>query len=461
MLERFRMVPLGAAVGEADRRVAVALVFTLSVLLLLFGSGAIDGFDGQAMYLTTESLVRAGDLSISAPFGDAGLGGSYSRYGPALSVLGIVPFLLAMPLADWVGVPQVLERAAVASLMPIICACLVAALYMLARRLGGGARSSLLVACGALFGTFLLPYSHDFFSEPLTALGLTLALERALARRPGQAGLALGLAIVARPQAAVMIPFLLLVGGGGGRAVIRAFAAPAASIAGLALYNLFRFGDPLDTGYRVGFTTPLFEGLWGLTLSPAKSVFIFAPVALLLGPALWQLRRSGSGATLFLTANLMTTLLIAATWTAWEGGWAWGPRLLLPGLVPAIAALAPWMGHASWRRGAVVAVLIAGFVVSLPTVFVPTRAQQLDGNNFAPEIVRQAELIRPTVSKSIRSLGGVGPLERRKVVPLWHILVGRRIGDTTLLATIPVSGLLIVAFVLGLRATRQRLAGLP
>ncbi len=172
----------------------------------------------------------------------------------------------------------------------------------------------------------------------------------------------------------------------------------------------------------MGFTTPLFEGLWGLTLSPAKSVFIFAPVALLLGPALWQLRRSGSGATLFLTANLMTTLLIAATWTAWEGGWAWGPRLLLPGLVPAIAALAPWMGHASWRRGAVVAVLIAGFVVSLPTVFVPTRAQQLDGNNFAPEIVRQAELIRPTVSKSIRSLGGVGPLERRKVVPLWHIL---------------------------------------
>ncbi len=229
------MVPLGAAVGEADRRVAVALVFTLSVLLLLFGSGAIDGFDGQAMYLTTESLVRAGDLSISAPFGDAGLGGSYSRYGPALSVLGIVPFLLAMPLADWVGVPQVLERAAVASLMPIICACLVVALYMLARRLGGGARSSLLVACGALFGTFLLPYSHDFFSEPLTALGLTLALERALARRPGQAGLALGLAIVARPQAAVMIPFLLLVGSGGGRAVIRAFAAPAASIAGLAL----------------------------------------------------------------------------------------------------------------------------------------------------------------------------------------------------------------------------------
>ncbi len=32
-----------------------------------------DGFDGQAMYLTTESLVRAGDLSISPPFGEAGL----------------------------------------------------------------------------------------------------------------------------------------------------------------------------------------------------------------------------------------------------------------------------------------------------------------------------------------------------------------------------------------------------
>ena len=48
-------------------------------------------------------------------------------------------------------------------------------------------------------------------------------------------------------------------------------------------YNAVRFGSPAETGYgetAQAFTTPLYIGLYGLLLSPGKSVFLYAPILL-------------------------------------------------------------------------------------------------------------------------------------------------------------------------------------
>ena len=54
-----------------------------------------------------------------------------------------------------------------------------------------------------------------------------------------------------------------------------------------------------------------------------------------------------SGGALTVSAITFAT---AALWFAWHGGWSWGPRLLLPGLVPAIAAIGPWISMRSRQR---------------------------------------------------------------------------------------------------------------
>ena len=62
-----------------------------------------------------------------------------------------------------------------------------------------------------------------------------------------------------------------------------AFAVPVL-VTGLLLmaYNLARFGSPFDTGYHFdsgeGFTTPIWQGFWGLLFSPYRSVFLHTPL---------------------------------------------------------------------------------------------------------------------------------------------------------------------------------------
>ena len=54
---------------------------------------------------------------------------------------------------------------------------------------------------GSGCGTFLIVYTKEFYGEPVVALFLVVALERALAGRPGQSGAALAAGALVRPEA--------------------------------------------------------------------------------------------------------------------------------------------------------------------------------------------------------------------------------------------------------------------
>ena len=95
--------------------------------------------------------------------------------------------------------------------MAFVVGALVAALYLLARRLGarvGPQRSSASAASSSARSRCRM---ERFFSEPLAALGLVVGVERLVARRPGWAGLALGLAVLTRPQNLLLLPIVAVV----------------------------------------------------------------------------------------------------------------------------------------------------------------------------------------------------------------------------------------------------------
>jgi hypothetical protein len=450
------------AIKHPERRLLVWLFVVMTLVFSLFQEGVIVGYDGQTMYAVTESLVERGTVAISAEWNTLpGRGGlQYSRYGPGLSLLSIAPYVLARPFAVLSGHRADVLGAAVAWLMPLISGALVVALYLLARRLGAQVGAALLVGAGGVIGTFALPYSKEFFSEPLAALCLVVAMERLLASRSGAAGLAMAAGVLTRAQMLLFAPLLLFVAWRrqGIAGLLRAGAGLAAGLVAILAYNVARYGDPLSFGYQdVGFTTPLLKGAGGLLFDPLKSIFLFAPIVLLLPFALWDLWQRNRLAFLLIVGNLAITFATAALWFAWHGGWSWGPRLLLPGLVPAIAAIGPWISTA---------LIVSTQAQQLEVPPVPPETHFLDTQPLSsPSVGRQFQLIPSRVRYSMEHLyeNHPGGTEHLRSVSLWQLGMARVMGRTGLAlgaaATVVLLLLVAVAFQ-RLRGAARQLAHL-
>jgi SAM-dependent methyltransferase len=445
-------------------------------LFLVVQEGAITGYDGGTMYEVTRSMAEQGDVAISEEWntlpGREGL--EYSRYGLGLSVVALFPYVLVSPIADMSGSRDVILEAAAGSTMAFISAGLVVAMYLLGRRLGAGVRAAAFVGVGSVIGTFMLPYAKEFFAEPLTALLLIIAIERVLADRPVAAGLTLGLAVLTRAQNFVLAPIIVLV-----TFQRRGFAGALACIASMTpgvlatlSYNVARFGGPFEFGYEdVGFTTPFFEGAAGLLFNPLKSIFVFAPVIMLLPAALTHLWRKNRDAFALITGNLVITFAITATWFAWHGGWGWGPRLLLPALIPATATIGPWLSTTRRRKAATV-LFATGLLVSLPALIVPTQAQQLEVPPVppsthvldtqplsSPSVHRQFALVPSTVRYSVANRYG-GPddgFNYLRYLSLWQFGAARVLGPRALAAAVGASVLLLGMAFVALRRLRPLL----
>jgi len=335
--------------------------------------------------------------------------------------------------------------------MAFVMGALAVALFLLGRRLGAGLRPAAVVAVGALVGTFALPYGKEFFSEPLAALCLVVAVERALARRPAWAGLALGLAILTRPQNVLFAPVFAAVAwrAEGLRAVARLGIGMLPGVALTVAYNQVRFGSPFELGYQdVGLTTPLLDGAVGLLLEPRKSLLLFAPIVLLLPLVLRQSWRENRLATVLIGAQTAITVVLTAKWFAWHGGWSWGPRLVLPAVVLAVVLVGPWM-TTTRRVRAVVLLFAAGFLVSAPALVVSTQSQQLEAAPVpesahyldtqplaSPTVVRQWELVAPITRYSVehRYDGADDGRNYLRYLSLWQFGAMRDLGRAGLAA---------------------------
>jgi hypothetical protein len=453
-----------------DRKLALRLGAAVTLSLLLVGQAQVTVLDGSSMLAVAQSIVHHGSLSVPPELGVVGDGGRYySKYGLLLPLLSVLPVAIAQPIGAITGRVDLLEAAAAASIMPVVTGALAAALFALGRRLGAPRPAAALVAVGTVLGTYLLPYGRDFFTEPLVALGVVVMIERALAERELQAGGALALAVLARPQTAAFVPVLWAflaaraagrareaaprparrsarAAGGEGEAArpaAGALVAIARTLAPLALaaaltiaYNLARFGDPLQFGYEPpvdpGFTTPFFEGAAGLLLSPEKSLVLFAPALVLVAPALVALARRSRATAALLVALFATSFVLAATWHSWMGGWSWGPRLVIPGVVVLLVALGPWIGADSGRMRLAAALFALGFVLSLPAVLAPPGAQllQRDPTADGPQIVRQVRELAPLTRNSLHAAGDPDARDDdyRRHLALWQAGIVRELG---------------------------------
>jgi hypothetical protein len=235
----------------------------------------------------------------------------------------------------------------------ILCPSLISALgcvlvYSSGRRLGYAERVSTVLSLVYGLCTMVWPYSKSLMSEATLNVailgGVYGALSYSAGRRKGWltlSGACLGFAAITKIVSLIVMPLIMayLLGSRDFRRTLRdlcLFFLPP-FLLGLGVegwHNAVRYGAIWPSGYdkgwgALGFSTPLYVGLWGLLASPGKSFFLYAPVCLLgLVSARGFFQRNRKEALLFLGIATAYTLL-HALWCLWAGDWAWGPRFLL------------------------------------------------------------------------------------------------------------------------------------
>lgn len=336
---------------RVDTRYALLIFFFFTVVYLLL-QGAKAGYtvDANATFRITASLVEEGDLFPQVR----------SKQG-IFQALAYVPFYL---LGDAIAArypdanPDDIRRRALCWMNGLLSAVTCAVLYLLCREMGAGLVASRNVALAAGLSTMMLPYArYDYNKVPSELLiSLLLLAVYRLCRRGSKTdflyfGLWIGLLAGIRLELLAVVPGLAVLiwfrrRSSWTRAVVLPGTILAGTLVGMVLwYQWSRWGGV--SGYEVAFNRSPLVGLYGFFFSLGKSLFLYNPIFILLPAALWCFRRSDWLPTWVLVVG--PPMLLYSWWSNWWGGWAWGPRHLLP-IVPILAApLAVSLTH--WRSG--------------------------------------------------------------------------------------------------------------
>ncbi|MCB0168328.1 MAG: hypothetical protein KDI79_29135 [Anaerolineae bacterium] len=346
----------------------------------------INSSDGLAMFSTAESLVRRGALDIEQirwmdlQQGTYGLDGLlYSRKGVGVP-LGLLPLVWLGLVAPWFG------PVSLALLFNALVTALTAVLLLAyLEKLGYSSLVGLTAALIFGLATLAWPYAKSLFSDPFSGLLLlsaafvllkfvhTLAGTSATQSRfkkpliiyPLLAGLFLGWNVATRYAEALFLPvfgvlflYYLLRGAKPAQFLGRllrfwpslvAFALPLTLI-GLSLitFNMSRYGDPLNTGYLPNetFSGILLDGLLGQLVSPGRGLLLYCPILILSVVGFWPFFRRFPAEGLTALSVILIHLLLYGKWFMWHGGYAWGPRFMIPTLPFWTIFLAPVLTYA-------------------------------------------------------------------------------------------------------------------
>jgi hypothetical protein len=367
-------------------RAGVAIFLTFFGLYMLSGSRERPWGDANPVYEVAENLVRRGgvDVSVRWPVDlPPGRDGKYYAINPLLPSLTHVPAVAARELyLKLTPKNAALSLPIAAHVAPAALGALTCVLFFgLARRFGSP-RAATWATIVLGVGTMVWVYARYPYTEILQAAcftGCALALVRALDDpSPSSArwlGLAAGLLVssklvyfVAIPGAALVVAWRLRERP---RELLTFFAWTAATFAPwivlLLFYNWLRFGSLLSSGYGEVVPGSGWIGLFGLLLSPGKSVLLYSPplvVALFGVPALWRAHRL---ALLAFLGALVPVVVLYARFLFWAGDYAWGPRYLTFAIPVLLLPLVPVLDRLRGRRAALLLAptLAAGIAVQL------------------------------------------------------------------------------------------------
>jgi len=364
-----------AASLPGTRRLAGALGFGFFLIYLAFLAPGIYSIDGNSILAVAESIVTRHALTVPPGLGIPGQAGRiYSSWYPLQSFLAVPLVALAVPVSSAVHVPLHFVAALFALLLPIIfTSATVSLVALIALQLGASLGPARRAAFSFALGTVALVYHRTFYADPLLMLLTAASLYFAFAQSPRTvllASLCALLAVLAKPTGILVGPLISAYLLAKHSLPLRFRLAPGLGAAlGLLLYFLYnwlRFANPLTFGQPYAFSfASIPVGLAGLLLSPGRGLIWYCPPAILAIAGFRKAFQTKPHEALLIASLFAAFLGLHSFWSAWPGGWSWGPRFLLP-VLPGLLALAALL------QGKLIAALrvltVAGFLINAPTL---------------------------------------------------------------------------------------------
>jgi hypothetical protein len=384
------------------RRADASAGLGLASLYLAVMGGHNYSIDGVLIYRQAVSIAQNLSLQFARPihWGDV-----YwtSKYGVGLSVVYVpgVKLLALLGIDPASPMPAAYDislfyrdpsYALVGGLVHV--AITVATALVLARlliNLGFAMKTAVFAMAAYGIASPALVYARGDFAQPLLGLCFTVGLLALMHYRESRGWIALVitaaalvLAVLSRPvEGSLLVPaalFLIAPGWPPARwdqSTYRGFlvviGAYVLAVALTLAVNLGRFGSAFQTGYsQISWGTPIWIGLPGVLISPARGILWEFPLMVLAPLGFWLLWRHGQRAMATVTVGLALALLVnTALWVPWWGGWNWGSRLFVPALplVALGAAIGVEQLRPSLRRWLPAALFALGVFWALPGTF--------------------------------------------------------------------------------------------
>ncbi len=114
-------------------------------------------------------------------------------------------------------------------------------------------------------------------------------------------------------------------------------------------FNWMRYENIFESGYGhygSGFALQ-FAGLVGFIFAPGRSVLLFAPWVLFLYSPLMKLVRREWNWETGVATGILGFYILHSLWKEWNGGWSFGPRLLIPVLPVTALIVATFLSKSS------------------------------------------------------------------------------------------------------------------
>lgn len=359
----------------ADRQLAIWLALLTFVTCAWFQAGG--GWNQNSQFDLTRAIVERHSFAIDAYAGNTGdvaRAGDhvYSNKSPGLSWIAAVPYAVLHAVErDSGSIAAITFNAYICTLLCVaLPAALIAAmLYRYARRKEFSAPWSAFIALTATLATQSLPYATLFMLHVPSGALLLFALTTPRRRLAGVAtGMATAMNYLCAPA--------LVIFGLTGQKKWRFAAGAVPPLALLALYQKICFGsfftlsvareDPrfLSHGAMFGvFRLPSLEAIWGISVSPYRGLFFFAPVLIMsIGGAILWFRDGDDRRDLLAIVTLFAVFfVINASFNGWEGGFGIGARYLVPA-IPLLAV--PMLRCRSWLRPMLVVLAAISFAIN-------------------------------------------------------------------------------------------------
>lgn len=409
-----------ASANPLVRRRALLIFVTLFISYAYFYQGG--GWNQNSRFDLIRAMVERGTLRIDAYHENTQdkayyQGHYYSDKAPGLALLALPAAAIARPLLRVTGIDPSSPSGLVATSyvvtlfavgLPTALAC--GCLFFIALRLGSSEGGAALAALSMGLTTPLWAYATLFWGHVLAGACLLFAFAAGTMLRNSEhaflcgvaVGLSAGWATVseypAAPASVILAVFALAQVWQAGwprrwRAAAGISSGSLVCIAVVMAYQYRAFGSALHPSYAyyqqgafpwmkhgyMGLTYPRIEVMLKLLFGCRRGLLVVAPI---LAAAPFGLRRlcknhGTRSAAVAASAVASYYFLFNASFSAWDGGWSYGPRYLGAGLPLLCVGLAPVWSSATprWRR-VLAALIICGGLFSLMAV--STTAQPPD-----------------------------------------------------------------------------------